>query len=161
MKLLGDPNEQRDINTSVNWVWNITTVNIFLCCFVFLQHGSPCDGGTGRPNRSITDCHEGAQVRITSCLKGHYHGWLLYLNTVEPPCATTSRKPPHPISDRQSKTPKFSQSKSYSWNLLVNDHLLWATATTFWAWRLMIFHCFYLISFFAVCTMLLRIYEDL
>ena len=24
---------------------------------------------------------------------------------------------PHPISDRQSKTPKFSQSKRYSWNL--------------------------------------------
>ena len=27
------------------------------------------------------------------------------------------RKPPPPISDHQSKTPKFSQSKPYSWNL--------------------------------------------
>ena len=43
----------------------------------------------------------------------------LNLNTVEPPCATTSRKRPPPITDRdrQSKTPKFSQSKPYSWNL--------------------------------------------
>ena len=38
--------------------------------------------------------------------------------TVEPPCATTSRKRPPPINDRQSKTPKFSQSlKPYSSNL--------------------------------------------
>ena len=37
--------------------------------------------------------------------------------TVEPPCATTSHKPPPPISDRQSKTPKLSQSKPHSWNL--------------------------------------------
>ena len=41
----------------------------------------------------------------------------LNLNTVEPPCTTTSRKRPPPITDRQSKTPKFSQSKPYSWNL--------------------------------------------
>ena len=33
---------------------------------MFLQHGSPCHGGTGRPNRSITDRHEGAQVRTGS-----------------------------------------------------------------------------------------------
>ena len=39
-------------------------------------------------------------------------------NAVEPPCATNSRKRPRPISDRQSKTPKFSQSKPCSWNLL-------------------------------------------
>ena len=41
----------------------------------------------------------------------------LNLNTVEPPCATTSRKRPPPITDRQSKTPKCSQSKPCSWNL--------------------------------------------
>ena len=39
------------------------------------------------------------------------------LSSIEPRCATTSRKRPPPISDRQSKTPKFSQSKPYSWNL--------------------------------------------
>ena len=37
--------------------------------------------------------------------------------TVEPPCATTSCKRPPPISDRQPKTPTFSWSKPYSWNL--------------------------------------------
>ena len=37
--------------------------------------------------------------------------------TVEPPCATTSRKRPTPISDCLSKTAKLSQSKTYSWNL--------------------------------------------
>ena len=36
------------------------------------------------------------------------------LSSIEPPCATTSRKRPPPISHRQSKTPKFSQSKPYS-----------------------------------------------
>ena len=38
-------------------------------------------------------------------------------DTVEPPWATTSRRQPPPISDRQSKTPKFSQTKPYSRNL--------------------------------------------
>ena len=33
--------------------------------------------------------------------------------TVEPPCATISRKRPPPISDRQSKTLKSSHSKPY------------------------------------------------
>ena len=37
--------------------------------------------------------------------------------TVEPLRATTSRKRPPPINDRQSKTPKFSQSKPYGSNL--------------------------------------------
>ena len=32
-------------------------------------------------------------------------------NTVKPPCATTSRKRPLPISDWLSKTPKLFQSK--------------------------------------------------
>ena len=37
-------------------------------------------------------------------------GVALYIqNTVEPPCATTSRKRPPPISDRQSKTPNVFQ----------------------------------------------------
>lgn len=37
----------------------------------------------------------------------------------EPPCATTSRKPPRPLTDQLSKTPKLSsQSKPYSWNVL-------------------------------------------
>ena len=36
------------------------------------------------------------------------------VNTVEPPCTTTSRKRPPPINDAQSKTPKLSQSKPYS-----------------------------------------------
>ena len=38
-------------------------------------------------------------------------------STVETPCATTSRKRSPPISDRQSKTPKFSPSKPYTLNL--------------------------------------------
>ena len=37
--------------------------------------------------------------------------------TVEPPCTTISRNQPPPISDRQSKTPKPSQSEPYSRNL--------------------------------------------
>ena len=37
--------------------------------------------------------------------------------TVEPLRATTSRKRPPPINDRQSKTPKFSQSKPSGSNL--------------------------------------------
>ena len=42
MKLLGDPNEQLDINTSVNWVWNITTVNIFFFVVLcFYSMGAP------------------------------------------------------------------------------------------------------------------------
>ena len=36
---------------------------------------------------------------------------------VEPPCATTSRKRPPPMSNGQSNTAKVSQSKPYSWNL--------------------------------------------
>ena len=42
--------------------------------------------------------------------------------TVEPPCATTSRKRPPPISDHLSKTPSFSESKPYqcSWNRFVH-----------------------------------------
>ena len=37
--------------------------------------------------------------------------FVYHLNTVEPPCATTSRKRSSSMSDRQSKTPKFpSQS---------------------------------------------------
>ena len=35
-------------------------------------------------------------------------------NTVKPPCATTSRKRPLPISDWLSKTPKLFQSKPSS-----------------------------------------------
>ena len=38
-------------------------------------------------------------------------------DTVEPPCVTASRQRPPHINDRQSKTPKLSQSKPYSWNL--------------------------------------------
>ena len=47
------------------------------------------------------------------------HLWCflsIFIYIVEPPCATTSHKRPSPINDRQSKTPKFSQSKPYSWN---------------------------------------------
>lgn len=47
----------------------------------------------------------------------------------EPPCATTSRKPPRPLTDQLSKTPKLSsQSKPYSWKCVVNDHLLFPHA---------------------------------
>lgn len=44
----------------------------------------------------------------------------LKLNAMsEPPCTTTSRKPPLPLNDQLSKTPKLSsQSKRYSWNIL-------------------------------------------
>ena len=44
----------------------------------------------------------------------------LKLNAMsEPPCTTTSRKPPLPLTDQLSKTPKLSsQSKRYSWNIL-------------------------------------------
>ena len=38
--------------------------------------------------------------------------WIA-LGEIEPLCATTSRKRPPPISNRSSKTPKFSQSKRY------------------------------------------------
>ena len=39
--------------------------------------------------------------------------------TVEPPCASTSREPPLPLTDQLSKTAKLSsQSKPYSWNVL-------------------------------------------
>ena len=54
-------------------------------------------------------------IALCPCL----HLWCflsIFIYTVEPPCATTSRKRPSPINDRQSKTPKFSQSKPYSWN---------------------------------------------
>ena len=46
------------------------------------------------------------------------------VNTDETPSATTSCKRPPPISDRQSKTPKFSQSKALKLEPLVNDHRL-------------------------------------
>ena len=39
-------------------------------------------------------------------------------NTVEPPVATTSRKRPPLLSNQLSKTPKFSKSNHYIWNLL-------------------------------------------
>ena len=42
---------------------------------------------------------------------------FLFLATVDPPWTRTSRKRPLPISDRQSKTPKLSQSKPYICNL--------------------------------------------
>lgn len=38
-------------------------------------------------------------------------------NTVKPSIATTSHWRPPPKSDHQSKTPNFSQSNHYSWNL--------------------------------------------
>ena len=37
-----------------------------------------------------------------------------FVITVEPSCAITSCKRPLPISNRQSKTPKLSQSKPFS-----------------------------------------------
>ena len=44
---------------------------------------------------------------------------LKFSATVEPPCATTSRKPPLSLTDQLSKTPKLSsQSKPYSWKVL-------------------------------------------
>ena len=45
----------------------------------------------------------------------NFHFYVQY--TIEPPCATTSRKRPSPISDHQSKTSKLSQSKPCSCNL--------------------------------------------
>ena len=44
---------------------------------------------------------------------------LIKRYTVEPPCATTSRKQPPPISDRQSKRQYFPRESptAYSWNL--------------------------------------------
>ena len=45
-----------------------------------------------------------------------YSNWWEYSRTSM--CDHLSRrKPPPPISDHQSKTPKFSHSKPYSWNL--------------------------------------------
>ena len=40
-----------------------------------------------------------------------------FVITVEPSCATTYRKRPLSISDRQSKTRKLCLSNPYSWNL--------------------------------------------
>ena len=57
-----------------------------------------------------------------SSVKIQKRGWVggrtLVCKTdmVEPPCATTCRKWPPPISDRLFKTPILSQSKPYSWN---------------------------------------------
>ena len=48
-------------------------------------------------------------------------------------CATTSRKLPPVISDRQSKTPKIFPVKPVQLEPLVNDHLLKVIATTFWS----------------------------
>ena len=48
--------------------------------------------------------------------------------TVEPPCATTSHKQP-PIQN----TKIFPVTQALQFEPLVNDHLLQATATTFWA----------------------------
>ena len=61
--------------------------------------------------------------RESTVYKLRMPNWKMYpgvgtvLSSIEPPCATTSRKRPPPISDRQSKRPKFSQSKPYSWSL--------------------------------------------
>ena len=41
----------------------------------------------------------------------------------------TTRKRPPPISDHLSKTPKFSQSKAFSWNLLKGPPLVRECAT--------------------------------
>ena len=60
-------------------------------------------------------------ILIVSCLEWLTCFFLFIMvefeDTVEPPWATTSRKQPPPINDRQSKTPKFSQTKPYSRNL--------------------------------------------
>ena len=48
---------------------------------------------------------------------------------IEPLCATTSRKRP-PIQNT-----KIFPAKALQLEPLVNDHLMSATATTFWAWR--------------------------
>ena len=55
---------------------------------------------------------------ITVCfLKVTVIAWVADFVTVEPPCTAISRKQPPPISDRQSKTPKPSQSERYGRNL--------------------------------------------
>ena len=48
--------------------------------------------------------------------------------TVEPPCTTTSRKPPLPLTDQLSKTPKLLV-KALQFERLVNDHLLFPHST--------------------------------
>jgi len=47
----------------------------------------------------------------------HYEIMLKFLNTVEPPVATTSRKQ-RLLSDQSPKIIKFSKSNHYIWNLL-------------------------------------------
>ena len=72
-------------------------------------------------NRSYWGClHHGNTILL------YWHNFLIilsivqqFLNTVKPPCATTSCMRLPPINDRQSKTSKFSPSKP-----LVNNHLL-------------------------------------
>ena len=49
---------------------------------------------------------------------------IWHSNAVEPPSATTPRKRPPPISDRQSKTAKIFPVKALQLKPLVNDHLL-------------------------------------
>ena len=87
--------------------------------------------------------------------------------TVEPPCVTTSRTRPPLINDRQSKAPKFSQSKPYSWNPSKKNTSFKRPRPLFGPDGLMTFHCSWhlvndhlphsMISIFAVCTMLLRL----
>ena len=55
-------------------------------------------------------------MNVTIDFRTKLNSQSLWLLTVEPPCATTSRKRPPLISDHLSKTPKLSQSKPYRWN---------------------------------------------
>ena len=55
-------------------------------------------------------------------------------NTIERPCATTSRKRPPPISDCLSKTPKLSQPKPYSWTFRKRPPSV-SDRDHFWGWK--------------------------
>ena len=92
--------------------------------------------------------------------------------SAQPLCATTSHKRPPPITNHLSKTPEFSQSKPYSWNrskrpppVSDRDHVLGLTVNDFPLFLTFVLVSDHLtpslISIFVVCTMLLRIYEEL
>ena len=67
----------------------------------------------------------------------------LNLNTVEPPCATTSCKRPPPITDPRPpiQNTKIFPVKAYSWNLSVTTASCRRSRPPFRAWRVMNFHC--------------------
>ena len=170
MKLLGDLNEQLDIITSVNWVWNITTVNIFSLLFCVFTAWEP-------PwwwNRKAKQSHYRLPWRSSSNIHFLFKGALSWLAFVfkysrTSMCdhlsrATTSHKRP-PFQNTQIfpvKVLKLEPSSERPPSVSDRDFL--------WEWWLMISYSFQPLvsdhlthspSLFSLCALLLRIYEEL